>query len=146
MSPASPANKVVFINVPGDRSSVSQRDQELQAATARAHAARVSRRPTQKSGIVKHGAGGHSVGESSPLALRPARGPQRRRAKIAKEMKAASDTQLDKQRLYAVSTSSLGQGQVDPFDSAPVKGLDNFIYSILEFGACFGAYDDCAGY
>ena len=52
------------------------------------------------------------------------------------EVEEGRDTPLDRRRLYALPTSSLGQGQVDPFDSAPVKGLDNFIYSILDFGMC----------
>ncbi|KAJ9605774.1 hypothetical protein H2200_009623 [Cladophialophora chaetospira] len=141
MSAADKAKKIVFINVPGDASSVPQRDRELQAAAARAHAARVSRRPTQNAGVGKHERGGPSRAKSlarrggqSALALHTA--PQKQRATVVKEKKEDGDTQLNKQRLYAVSTSSLGQGQVDPFDSAPVKGLDNFIYSALDF-----AYD-----
>ncbi|ETI27177.1 hypothetical protein G647_09860 [Cladophialophora carrionii CBS 160.54] len=143
MSPAKKADKIVFINVPGDKNALSQRDRELQAAAARAHAARVSRRPPQKSGIVKHEPGGHPgitlsalLGSPSAVAIRPSRGKAKRWPKVLEEAGEDYDTLLNKRRIYAVSASSLGQGQVDPFDSAPVKGLDNFIYSILDF-----AYD-----
>jgi hypothetical protein len=145
--------KILFINVTGDKSAVSQRDQELQAAEARAHAARVSRRPTQRSGTVKHESSGSSrarlsgvPGSSGVSSLRPGRGKLRRRAKVIQEVEEEEDqgTPLDKRRLHALSTSSLGQGQVDPFDSAPVKGLDNSIYSILDFGMCPASHDDRA--
>ena len=145
MSPDGRANRIVFITVPGDSSSVSRRDRELQAATARAHAARVSHRSAQKAGVVKHESSGHSrtksaaaPGAPSAIALRTTHEIQRRRARIAKEIEKDHETPLAKTRHFAVSTSSLGQGQVDPFDSGPVKGLDNFIYSLLDFGWCYG--------
>ncbi|EXJ61620.1 hypothetical protein A1O7_02049 [Cladophialophora yegresii CBS 114405] len=143
MSPAKEAAKIVFINVPGDKNALSQRDRELQAAEARAHAARVSRRPPQKAGVVKHEPDGHLgitlsalLGSPNALAVRPSRRKAKRWPKVQEEGGEDYDTSLNKRRLHAVSASSLGQGQVDPFDSAPVKGLDNFIYSILDF-----AYD-----
>ncbi|KIW69929.1 hypothetical protein, variant [Phialophora macrospora] len=143
MSRAKKTDKIVFINVPGDKNALSQRDRELQAAEARAHAARVSRRPPQKAGIVKHEPSGRPgtkfaafLGSPGALAIRHSHGSSQRSAKALKEEDEEYDTTLSEKPIYAVSASSLGQGQVDPFDSAPVKGLDNFIYSILDF-----AYD-----
>lgn len=132
------APKIVFISVPGDKNALSQRERELQAAEARAHAARVSRRPTKPS-TVKTEPGSKSGASSSSAtpgasATSNVRFPRIRRPRVRKEVE--ENTKLMKRRLYSVPPSSLGQGQVDPFDSAPVKGLDNFIYSILDFGMC----------
>jgi hypothetical protein len=151
MSLAKKNDKIVFINVPGDKNALSQRDRELQAAEARAHAARVSRRPPQKAGIVKHEPSGRPGTKfaalfDSPgaLAIRQSHASSKRRAKVLKEEDEDEDTPLNRKQLYAVSASSLGQGQVDPFDSAPVKGLDNFIYSILDFGMFLYTRSPCS--
>ena len=131
--------KFVFINPPGDKDAVSQRDRELQGAEARAHAARVSRHRL-RAGIVKRGTGGRSTSRPSTsfgipnaLALRPAQGSLSRSAKIRDHIE-KDHISLDKRRFQSPSTSSLGQAQVGPFDSVPVKGLDNVIYVILDFG------------
>ena len=137
--------KFVFTNPSVDKDAGSQRDRELQAAEARSHAARVSAarasRRGFKAGIVKHGSRSRSTsrlstsfGIPNALALRPVQGSLSRSGEILDEVGKDYNLSLDKRRFH--SPSSLGQGQVDPFDSAPVKGLDNFIYSILDFGMC----------
>jgi hypothetical protein len=118
------AKKIVFITVPGDKNAISLRERELQAAEARAHAARVSRRPTQKA-VAKHEPADPSVRHESRQGFK---------RRTRKGRRADEDAILLKRRYHVGSAASLGQALVDPFDSAPVKGLDNYIYSILDFG------------
>jgi len=127
-----------FVNRSTDKNE-SARHRELQRSEARAHAARVSSR---KARVVKHGTTSKSTPKQLPtmlefpvaLALRPTPGALSRRTKVAKDGGDDGDIYLDKRRFYSPSITSLGQGEGDPFDSAPVKGLNNFIYSILDFG------------
>jgi hypothetical protein len=146
------APKFVFINPSSGQNAPSHRERELQRAEARSHAARVSHRRLS-SGIVKHGAGRKptsrlpaSFGVPSVLALRPVLGDLTRRSKIQNEVGEDEGMLLNRRIFYSPSASSLGQGQVDPFDTAPVQGLDNFIYSILDFGMCHGASTNSTGH
>ncbi|KIW65880.1 hypothetical protein PV04_08096 [Phialophora macrospora] len=136
------APKFVFINPSSGKNAASHRERELQRAQARSHAARVSHRRLN-SGIAKHGIRRNptsrlpaSFAVPSVLALRPVLGDLTRRSRVPNEVEEDQGVLLDRRIFYSPSTSSLGQGQVDPFDTAPIQGLDNFIYSILDF-----AYD-----
>src|ERR1700759_2245762 len=115
------APKFVFVGPSSGKNAASHRERELQRAEARAHAARVSHRRLG-SGVVKHGTGRRppsrlptSFGVPSVLALRPVLGDLSRRDKILDEVDEDYDMSLDKRPFYSPSTSSLGQGQVDPF-------------------------------
>ena len=126
------APRFVFIDRSGANAALTQRERELQRAQARAHAARVSYK-SARAGTTKHGTSrkpnlrlSTPFGVPNVLALRPVLGHWSRRRKLAQDSEEDHD--------YFPPTLSLGVGQVDPFDTAPVKGLDNFVYSILDFG------------
>ena len=118
-----------------DKNETSQRHRELQTSEARAHAARVSSRKARRIGKFTSKSSMPSNTQSS-LALRPVHGTLIRHRKVLKEEEEEEEhnIHMDKRRFHPPSTASLGQGQLDPFDSAPVKGLNNFIHSILDFG------------